>query len=203
MSNLASLAHYSATYAITFLLSFQLQLVLHLNAASTGFILLIHPITMSICSTRAGSLADRHDIWNDSDELDNQTLKKFTEKYIDASQKGMIPKYLESMIASLKKSLYELPWNLYLKKMMGSITCDRKKTTTRRNRRQPERLDLPGHLKNHKAKIIIAIDISGSISDGEFKQAMTYTPAYFTGIIIFYIIKPIIKTRKKTPHVNS
>ncbi|MCI1821665.1 MAG: VWA-like domain-containing protein [Megasphaera sp.] len=113
-----------------------------------------------------------HDIWNDSDELDNQTLKKFTEKYIDASQKGMIPKYLESMIASLKKSLYELPWNLYLKKMMGSITCDRKKTTTRRNRRQPERLDLPGHLKNHKAKIIIAIDISGSISDGEFKQAM-------------------------------
>jgi MFS family permease len=61
MSNLASLAHYSATYAITFLLSFQLQLVLHLNAASTGFILLIHPITMSICSTRAGSLADRHE----------------------------------------------------------------------------------------------------------------------------------------------
>jgi len=38
--------------------------------------------------------------------------------------------------------------------------------------RQPERLDLRGDLRNRKAKVYIALDISGSISDEEFKQAM-------------------------------
>lgn len=113
-----------------------------------------------------------HDLWEESDQLDEETLKKFTEKYIDASQKGLLPNYLESMIATLKDGENELPWHWYLKKLLGSVACEQKKTTARRNRRQPERLDLPGRLRNHKAKIYIAIDISGSISDNEFKQAM-------------------------------
>jgi predicted metal-dependent peptidase len=113
-----------------------------------------------------------HDLWEESDQLDEETLKKFTEKYIDASQKGLLPNYLESMIATLKDGDNELPWHWYLKKLLGSVACEQKKTTARRNRRQPERLDLPGRLRNHKAKIYIAIDISGSISDNEFKQAM-------------------------------
>lgn len=113
-----------------------------------------------------------HDLWDESDSLDEQTLKKFTEKYIDASQKGPVANYLESMIASLKNSENQLSWNWYLKKLTGSVAYEQKKTTTRRNRRQPERLDLPGRLRNYKAKIFIALDISGSISDAEFKQAM-------------------------------
>ena len=42
----------------------------------------------------------------------------------------------------------------------------------RRNRRQPERLDLPGCLRSHTAKILIGLDISGSITDAEFRQAI-------------------------------
>jgi len=61
MSNVASLAHYSATYAVTFLVSFHLQLLLHLDASFTGAILLTQPIVMAIFSTKAGALADRHD----------------------------------------------------------------------------------------------------------------------------------------------
>jgi len=113
-----------------------------------------------------------HDIWEDSSELDEQTLKEFTEKFIDASQKGRIPNYLESMISSLKNSQGELPWNLYLKRLMGSVESNQKKTITRRNRRQPDRLDLRGQLRSHKAKIVVALDISGSISDAEFNQAI-------------------------------
>jgi len=113
-----------------------------------------------------------HDLWEDSSELDEKTLKEFTEKCIDDSQKGTIPNYLEKMISSLKNSKGELPWNLYLKRLMGAVESNQKKTITRRNRRQPDRLDLRGKLRSHKAKIIVALDISGSISDEEFNQAI-------------------------------
>ena len=113
-----------------------------------------------------------HDIWEDSSDIDEKTLKEFTEKCIDVSQKGNIPNYLESMIALLKNNKGELPWNLYLKRLMGVVESNQKKTTTRRNRRQPDRLDLRGQLRSHKAKIVVALDISGSISDEEFNQAI-------------------------------
>ncbi|MEN2257470.1 VWA-like domain-containing protein [Paraclostridium benzoelyticum] len=76
------------------------------------------------------------------------------------------------MISALKNSNGELPWNLYLKKLMGTVESNKKKTITRRNRRQPNRLDLRGELRGHKAEIAVALDISGSISDEEFKQAI-------------------------------
>ena len=55
---------------------------------------------------------------------------------------------------------------------MGTVESNRKKTITRRNRRQPNRLDLRGELRGHKAEIAVALDTSGSISDEEFKQAI-------------------------------
>ena len=93
-------------------------------------------------------------------------------KSLSNSEKGVIPIHIEGMIDSLKKSKGELPWNLFLKKLMGTVESNKKKTITRRNRRQPNRLDLRGELRNHKAEIAVAIDISGSISDEEFKQAV-------------------------------
>ena len=113
-----------------------------------------------------------HDSWDESDEIDENTLKEFTEKIVNNSQKGSIPIYLESMIKSLKNSKGEIPWNLYLKKLMGTVESNKKKTITRRNRRQPGRLDLRGELRGHKAEIAVAIDISGSISDEEFNQSI-------------------------------
>ncbi|MDQ7094631.1 VWA-like domain-containing protein [Desulfosporosinus sp. PR] len=113
-----------------------------------------------------------HDIWQDSKDSDEKTLQEFTEKFIDNAQKGSLPGYLENMIASLRNSKGELPWNLYLKRLMGIVESNKKKTITRRNRRQPQRLDLRGELRSHKAQILVALDISGSISDQEFNQAL-------------------------------
>ncbi|MBC2727282.1 VWA-like domain-containing protein [Desulfosporosinus sp.] len=113
-----------------------------------------------------------HDVWADSSNIDEKTLQRFTEKLIDNAQKGSIPKYIESLISSLKNNKGQLPWNLYLKRLMGTVESNKKKTITRRNRRQPNRLDLRGQLRSHKAKIVIALDISGSISDDEFNQAI-------------------------------
>lgn len=113
-----------------------------------------------------------HDIWDESECLDEKTIKEFTDKFISNSEKGKIPLHVEGMISALKNSKGELPWNLFLKKLMGTVESNKKKTITRRNRRQPNRLDLRGELRNHKAEIAVAIDISGSISDEEFKQAV-------------------------------
>ena len=55
---------------------------------------------------------------------------------------------------------------------MGTVESNKKKTTTRRSRRQPDRLDLRGELRGHKPEIAVAIDISGSMSNEEFKQAI-------------------------------
>ena len=113
-----------------------------------------------------------HDMWEESDEVDEKTLNEFTEKFADSAQKGKNPNYIDAMIKSLNNRNGELPWNLFLKKLMGTIEANKKKTVTRRNRRQPSRLDLRGELRGHKAEIAVAIDISGSISDEEFKQAI-------------------------------
>ncbi|MGL4452834.1 MAG: vWA domain-containing protein [Sarcina sp.] len=113
-----------------------------------------------------------HDIWDESDELDENIMREFTQKAIDQAMRGELPDYLGRMIDKLKNSKGEISWNIYLKKLMGTIESNRKKTITRRNRRQPHRLDLRGEFRNHKANIAVAIDTSGSISDEEFEQAI-------------------------------
>ena len=113
-----------------------------------------------------------HELWDESDPVDDETLKKFTEKYVDASSKGDLSNYLESMIKALKDNKDSLPWHWYLKKLIGSVTSSWKRTPMRRNRRQPDRLDLPGKLRSHTAKILVGLDISGSITDAEFRQAI-------------------------------
>ncbi len=113
-----------------------------------------------------------HDLWEESSEIEEKALQEFTEKAIRASEKGELPAYLNSMLASLFGSRGELPWNLYLMRLLGTVESNKKKTVTRRNRRQPDRLELRGELRSHKARIALALDISGSISDEEFMQAM-------------------------------
>lgn len=113
-----------------------------------------------------------HDTWDESDDIDDKTMRSFTEKFAELSSKGKLPIQVEAMLRALKGNENEIPWNIYLKKLMGTLESSKKKTVTRRNRRQPNRLDLRGELRGHRAKIAVAIDISGSISDAEFKQAM-------------------------------
>ncbi|MEG2289821.1 MAG: VWA-like domain-containing protein [Clostridium sp.] len=113
-----------------------------------------------------------HDIWEEFRDIDDKTMKEFTEKFAAISDKGTMPMHIEALIKSLSSNESEIPWNLYLKRLMGTLDSDKKKTTTRRSRRQPNRLDLRGELRGHKAKVTVAIDISGSISDSEFKQAI-------------------------------
>ncbi|MFZ5788041.1 MAG: MFS transporter, partial [Acidobacteriota bacterium] len=58
-SNLAALANYSATFAVTFLLSLYLQVVRGLPPHSAGLVLLAQPVLMALLSPFAGRLSDR------------------------------------------------------------------------------------------------------------------------------------------------
>jgi EmrB/QacA subfamily drug resistance transporter len=58
-SNLAALIHYSATFAVTFLLSLYLQFIKGYNPQQAGLILVSQPIVQTICSPFAGRLSDR------------------------------------------------------------------------------------------------------------------------------------------------
>ena len=117
-------------------------------------------------------VAHTHDLWKESIELEVETLKNFTEKFAALADKGGKPLYLQNMLKALGANKGEIPWNIYLKKLMGTLEGNKKKTITRRSRRQPSRLDLRGELRGHTARITLAIDISGSISKEEFHGAV-------------------------------
>lgn len=59
MSNLAALINYSATFAVTFLLSLLLQVVMGFSSSAAGMILLAQPVMMALLSPFAGTLSDR------------------------------------------------------------------------------------------------------------------------------------------------
>jgi EmrB/QacA subfamily drug resistance transporter len=58
-SNLAALINYSATFAVTFLLSLYLQHIRAFNAQTAGVVLAAQPIIMALVSPYAGKLSDR------------------------------------------------------------------------------------------------------------------------------------------------
>lgn len=60
-SNLAALIHYSATFAVTFLMSLYLQHVKGLTPSQAGFLLVIEPLLQAVFSPLAGRLSDRHE----------------------------------------------------------------------------------------------------------------------------------------------
>lgn len=59
LSNLAALINYSATYAVSFLLSLYLQFAKGLSPREAGLILIAQPIVQAVCSPIAGRLSDR------------------------------------------------------------------------------------------------------------------------------------------------
>ncbi len=61
LSNLAALINYATTFAITFLLSLYLQVVLGMSPRDAGMILITQPVTMAIVASISGRLSDTYD----------------------------------------------------------------------------------------------------------------------------------------------
>jgi EmrB/QacA subfamily drug resistance transporter len=58
-SNIAALINYSATFAVTFFLSFYLQYIRGLSPVDAGTVLVIQPVVQAIFSSYAGRISDR------------------------------------------------------------------------------------------------------------------------------------------------
>ena len=64
----------------------------------------------------------------------------------------------------------QLSWQAILKKYIGTISANKRKTRMRLNRRQPDRFDLSGTVDDKVLKIAVAIDTSGSVDDKMISQ---------------------------------
>lgn len=111
-----------------------------------------------------------HDSWNNQDlTLDNlRDIKKRTAK---SAYKGKAPRDIEKIILCYDEK-GEIVWQNLLKRLISSSRAGYRKTVTRKDRRQPERLDLRGRLPESIPEILVAIDISASMSDKEVKAIM-------------------------------
>ncbi|MBS4914041.1 MAG: hypothetical protein KHZ77_07825 [Veillonella sp.] len=127
---------------------------------------------MSSIVAETFNAARSHDIWSESDNVDGDSQQQLTNKMVESSEKGDIAGYLTGLLSDFKKHQTTMSWSIYLKRLIGSISAGYRKTTTRRSRRQPERLELRGELRRRRANIVVALDCSGSISDSAFRQAM-------------------------------
>lgn len=116
--------------------------------------------------------AHTHDLWDESDDVTHSLMQQFTKTYIDKADRGNTQGYLAALIEDYNRVESHLPWQRYFKQMMGHVESGRKKTVMRRHRRQPHRMDLRGSLRNHIARVAIALDSSGSISDAQFREAL-------------------------------
>lgn len=113
-----------------------------------------------------------HDIWTQENyDFNMDYISELTKKTVENAKRGKVPISIEKAINLLNKRA-EISWNDYLKRALGTMPSGYKKTITRKDRRQPNRLDLRGRLSNHLVQIIIAIDISGSITDKEIDKIM-------------------------------
>jgi predicted metal-dependent peptidase len=113
-----------------------------------------------------------HEVWDSNNSFDNQMLKETAKKLALNADKGKLSSSIEELMRELNRKP-EITWRDYLKRLLGTLPSGHKKTITRRDRRQPERMDLRGRLSRHIAEIVVAIDISGSITDKEIEQIMS------------------------------
>ncbi|WP_252232033.1 VWA-like domain-containing protein [Clostridium sp. ZBS15] len=109
------------------------------------------------------NLENAHDIWEEID-ISQEDIESLTKKTAVSICDKNMPSDIEDIILAYSENA-EISWQRILKNLLPSVKNGYKKTTTRRNRRQPNRLDLRGRLPKNNSKLIVAIDISASMSD--------------------------------------
>ena len=115
-------------------------------------------------------ISKAHEVWEESN-LNEDSIRDMTKKTAISAYNGKGPKDIEAIINSYTEKA-EISWQDALKKAIPSLRAGEKKTIMRRNRRQPERLDLRGSLPNNVPEVIVALDISASMSDEEFNKIL-------------------------------
>lgn len=119
---------------------------------------------------REVDISTSHKIWEDIDvshDIIDNNVKKIALSLSDEN----LPEDIMKLIQGYSKKS-ELSWENILKNMLPSMRSGYKKTIMRRDRRQPNRADLRGKLPNMTPEIVVAIDISASMTDDDIKNIM-------------------------------
>jgi len=111
-----------------------------------------------------------HELWGEIDIAEDD-IKSLTEKTAISAYNEKVPETLKNIILSYNESP-EIPWQVILKNILPNVKYGHKKTITRRDRRQPEGLDIRGRLPKNDTKVIVAIDISASMSDDDVEKIL-------------------------------
>ena len=112
-----------------------------------------------------------HEIWEMSEEAVMEAQDDLIRGIVQKSMRGEIPDGLEEAVDRLIQSP-ELPWQKILRNLAGTIPAPYRKTVTRKNRRQPDRLDLRGSLPRYETQLVVAVDTSGSMDSVDLRKAV-------------------------------
>lgn len=111
-----------------------------------------------------------HELWEEID-IEEEDIKSLTQKTAISAYNEKAPEVLKNIILSYNETP-EIPWQSILKNILPNLKYGYKKTITRRDRRQPERLDIRGRLPKSDINVIVAIDISASMSDEDIEKIL-------------------------------
>ena len=125
-------------------------------------------------SKSIGRLKDHQ--WNVDNDIENTSaiIKEFINSSVsmmNEEARGMMPKHFWSEVKKVNQPPVLL-WQNILKKYVGTIAVNKRKTRTRLNRRQPERFDISGRVDERVLKIVIAIDTSASVENNMIKKIL-------------------------------
>jgi predicted metal-dependent peptidase len=115
-------------------------------------------------------MSSAHDLWEEV-EVSEEDINNLTKKTALSAYNENTPKGLENIILAYKEKA-EIPWQVVLKNILPNVKSGYKKTITRRDRRQPERLDLRGRLPKNQTELIVAIDISASMKEDDMHKIL-------------------------------
>lgn len=119
-----------------------------------------------------GNIQDHNWEAGDDEEDAAAAVREFVNAAVgmmNEETRGLMPARFMSQVEKLNKPPV-LSWQTILKKYVGTITANKRKTRTRLNRRQPDRFDLSGRMDDKVLKIVVAIDTSGSVDDHMIAQ---------------------------------
>lgn len=125
-----------------------------------------------VTANNCGNLQDHN--WEAGEDADDAAAA--TRELVNAAvgmmndeTRGMVSGAFLSQVEKLNAPS-QLSWQAILKKYIGTISANKRKTRMRLNRRQPDRFDLSGTVDDKVLKIIVAIDTSGSVDDKMIAQ---------------------------------
>ena len=125
-----------------------------------------------VTAANCGELTDHN--WEVGDDAEDAqaVVREFVNAAVDMmneESRGLMPAHFMSQVELINKPPV-LSWQAILKKYVGTISANKRKTRMRLNRRQPERFDLSGRVDDKVLKIAVAIDTSGSVDDHMIAQ---------------------------------